>query len=79
MPSYKVSMKYERDHVFYLEAENEDEIHKFLLENPEWQPGDVEGLIDTVSEEEEVGYELEESPISALFELVGGSVKEKAS
>lgn len=76
--SYKVTFVRAREISFFLDAENQQDIHDFLMDHQDWEPGDIEGLIETVSEEEELGYEIEPSDYTANFELIGGQVKEKA-
>lgn len=78
MGSYKVRISYERDVEFYVEAESRDEVVAFLDTNPDWQPGDVDGLIDFVGEEQELSYDVEPSSVVANFEIVAGKLKEKA-
>lgn len=78
--SYKVTIKYERDVSFFVDAEDEKDIHDFLDDNIDWQPGDIEGLIDLVTEEEEAGYTVEKvDEITANFEVVSGKLQEKQS
>ncbi len=58
MPNFRVDMTYERPVTFYLEAESQADIEGFLDSHPDFNPGDVPGLIDVVGEESEVGYEV---------------------
>lgn len=78
MPVFKLTIKRERDIECFIEADSKEEVQNFLDDNAEWQPDDVEGLIDRVTDEEEVGYVIEEEPtITSGFELVGGKLMEK--
>jgi hypothetical protein len=78
MPCFQVTVKYERDVTFYVEAEKEEDVVEFLDEqDDEWKPGEVAGLIDVVSDEDEVGYAIERSDIVANFEILAGKLVEK--
>lgn len=80
MPCFKLIMRVERDLVSFIDAESKEDIVNFMESNPDWKPGDVEGLIDHVGEELEVEYEVvSEARFAANFELAGGVVREKDS
>lgn len=76
-----MSVKYERDVTFYVDADTKEDVEEFLdAQDSEWRPGEVPGLIDVVSDEEEVGYELdEEKTVTANFEILAGKLMEKGS
>lgn len=78
---FKVTLRYERDVTFYVDAEKEDDVRSFLdKQDAQWRPGEVAGLIDVVSDEEEVGYELEDAgTIVSNFEILAGKLTEKDS
>lgn len=68
--SFKVTFRYERDVVFFVDAPSKEAVEQFIEENEEFEPGNVRGLIEHVSEEEEVGFLVEEEPrIIANFEI----------
>jgi len=72
-------MVMERLVTFFVDAEEEDDVYHFLEENPEWVPGDVDGLIDHVTEEDEMGYTIiPEAKIRANFKVTpSGELVEK--
>lgn len=79
MACYKVAVKVERELEFYVDAESKEEIVAFMEANPDWKPGDVDGLIDRVTDEVEVEYTvLPESAFVANFELDSGALREKS-
>lgn len=76
--SYRVTFKYERDVTFFVDAPSKEAVEQFIEENVDFEPGNVRGLIDHVTEEEEVGFLVEESPeIIANFELTESGIEEK--
>lgn len=67
---FKVTFEYTHEVVFYVSADTKQDVHDFIEDNPAWQPGDVEGLIDVVGEDEESGYTVVgEDTISAGFTI----------
>ena len=57
MASYKVEVRYDRTVSFYVEADDEDALHDFMNENPDWDPRDIRGLVESdESVEEEYGF-----------------------
>lgn len=70
MPSFRVDMTYERTVTFFVEAEDKVDVEGFLESHPEWQPGDVPGLIDVVSDEREVEFRVStEDKVTANFRV----------
>lgn len=77
VPTYRVDLIVERTITFYVAADDDEDIEAFLEGNPDWQPGDVPGLIDLVSEEIETGHLIsEEESISAGYALIDGELVE---
>lgn len=70
MASHRVQITYERVVTFYVDADSVEDVYGFLDSHPDWNPGDVQGLIDVVGEEVEVGYDVSiESKITPNFEI----------
>ena len=71
MPTFKVEAILERKVTFYVEAENESDVEAYMANRPDdWTPGDVEGLIDVVSDEQFVDWltsEADENEVIAEF------------
>lgn len=80
MPYFKLVVVVEREIECFVDAESKEDLEQFMEANPEWKPGDVDGLIDRVSDETEVGYRIvPEERFTANFELAGGALREKDS
>lgn len=74
---FRVDQTFQRTITFYVGAEDYDDVVEFLENNPEWQAGDVEGLIDVVSDETEVDYLVsDEDEVVPGFEIVDGQLRE---
>lgn len=76
-PTFRVDLVVERTITFYVAADDAESVERFLDENDEWQPGDVPGLIDLVSDETEVDQRIyEEESISPGFAIIDGELVE---
>jgi len=73
MPTFKVEAVLERTVTFFVEAETKEEVDVYLMNREDnWLPGDVEGLIDHVSDEQFVDWstdEADETEVIAEFRI----------
>lgn len=76
MAYQRVDITLQRTVTFYVKGAYE-EVVEFMEANPEWEPGDVEGLIDLVSDEVQADYlVMPEDEIEPAFEIVDGVLRE---
>jgi hypothetical protein len=68
MPCFEVTLRRIITEVFYMEAEDEELVHAFMDDDPDWLPGDVPGLVETVESEED-GYTVTESKVMANWQV----------
>lgn len=67
---FRVDITYQRTKTFYVEAEDEATVDAFLEAHPDWQPHDVEGLVDSTGDEKDVEYTVAaEEKITARFRV----------
>ncbi len=77
MPDFRIVMTYERQVTFFVEAASEEDIHEFLDADPDWNPGDEEGLIELVGDEVEASYEIfPEELIEPRYRILDGCILE---
>lgn len=68
--TYRVQVTYERVQTFYVEAESQEAVEGYMDAHPDWAPRDTPGLIDMVSDENEVDYAVAtESQIKPNFRV----------
>lgn len=74
MACFRVEMEYRRTKTFFVEAESKAEIIDFLESEEEWDPSDVDGLVDSDESEDESCALFEEEEITPVFALNGGEL-----
>jgi len=76
MAYHRVDITLQRIVTFYVDGAYRDVV-EFMEANPSFEPDDVPGLIDTVSEEEPVDYlVMPEDEIEPGFKIEGGELRE---